>query len=983
MNSDVTAVTDEDIASALAAYDNALAAGNTPASNESEAAPEVRSRIERNLVYLHLLDQLRPGHREYSETPQSTGGDDTLVIKPFTKLGRFQIHRLLGRGGYGVVYLGYDPDLQRPVALKIPRLPALASPELHDRFRQEARAAASLDHTNIVQVYEAGEVGPVSYIASAYCPGTTLAQWLSERRQPVPERDAAQMVATLADAVQHAHSRGVLHRDLKPGNVLLQESARGQSPDPEFSARITDFGLAKVIAESADQTRTGEIVGTPAYMSPEQAEGKPGTVTTAADIYALGAILYELLTGRPPFQADSALATLEKVRTGEPARPRTLRPGVAPDVETICLKCLEKDPGRRYPSAHALAEDLHRFLEGEPIQARPVGLWERAMKWARRRPAVAASLGVTALALLGLLVGTLWNNKLLRDARTRADHERQRATENFQSALQAVDRMLTEVGHKNLAHQRGLSVVRQKLLNDALGFYQQFMKMDSENPMVRREAGQVAVHLARVHELLGQHPEAEQVLTQAIGLQTALCAAFPRETNYRADLAHTYDRLGLLLHSRGRSSEAEKAYQDALGLMEPLDQGFPNHGDYAVILASVIQNLGMMCDETGRAKEAEQYYLRAIAIQRELHHRFPEVLDHAKKLAGAQHNLAHNLMQAGRLSEAEELFIQVIAVYENLVERFPTISDYRETLARSHYNRGRLYRMGKRLPPAEEESDRAITHYKKLADDFPEVPNYRLYLAGCYTERARLLNALGRIEDSLTAARDAVDCQEKVAASFPNVPRYRQGLGIFRLNWGTALVLAGRHVEAQQVFEQARDVFDSLVRDYPRVPDYRSEFAVSLRAMADLCLRREEPQQARSLLEQAVASQRAALETNPDYRPFRVRLLEMNEDLAKAHLALKSVAGAAAIAEEMARTDPGGGQGHYVAAAVLARCAGLTTEQSDGLASAYADRCLELLKEAIRLGYPDVSRLRTDSAFEAVRARPDFQAIVKALERPA
>src|SRR5262249_24555743 len=275
----------------------------------------------------------------------------------------------------------------------------------------------------LVPVYDAGEAGSVCFIAPAYCPGVTLADWLKQRTELVPVRDAAAPVATLAEAVQHAHHHGVVHPDPKPGNVLLQpvgrrsaqmskEEGKGLASSSvcidlcSSVAKISDFGLAKLLtgepgAAAADQTQSGAVVGTPRYMAPEQAEGKRQEVGPAADIYALGTILYELRTGRAPFRAESTLGILLLVRAEEPVPPVRLRPGMPRDLETICLKCLQKEPRQRYHSAGALANDLHRCVAGEPIQARPVRTWERAVKWARRRPAVAALLasvvGVTAL----------------------------------------------------------------------------------------------------------------------------------------------------------------------------------------------------------------------------------------------------------------------------------------------------------------------------------------------------------------------------------------------------------------------------------------------------------------------------------------------------------------------------------------------------------------------------------------------------------
>ncbi len=381
-----------------------------------------------------------------SETPSDvlsptaayqTGSDPDLpgVVEAPAVPG-YQCLSVLGRGGMGVIYKAVHLKLKRPVALKMILAGPHAGPRELERFRSEAEAAARLQHPNIVQIFVVGEldVGAGSsrpYMARALVAGGSLAERL--RGAPLPAREAAELVETLARAMHYAHERGVIHRDLKPANILLagnrQQAAGnkdekiGASSDacclvPVACPKITDFGLAKQLDADSGATQTGQVLGTPSYMAPEQATGSKD-IGPLADVYALGAILYECLTGRPPFKAATVLDTLEQVRTQEPVTPRQLQPTTPRDLETICLKCLQKEPTKRYTSAEALADDLQRFLDGRPIQARPVSRIERTMRWCRRNPVGALLIVSLSIGIGAALALTVW----ALDEKDRADGE--------------------------------------------------------------------------------------------------------------------------------------------------------------------------------------------------------------------------------------------------------------------------------------------------------------------------------------------------------------------------------------------------------------------------------------------------------------------------------------------------------------------------------------------------------------------------------
>jgi WD40 repeat protein len=350
---------------------------------------------------------------------------DAASLVPFQLTG-FQILAELGRGGMGVVYQARQINLDRLVALKM--ILGWASPEDMARFKTEAESLAHLHHPNIVQIHEIGEKDGQPYLALEFIDGGSLAKQLAGT--PVESAAAAQMVETLARAIHFAHERRIVHRDLKPANVLLQSVGSNQNVALSRSIpKITDFGLAKRLDRDAGHTTTGSVLGTPSYMAPEQAAGNIDSIGPPADLYALGALLYEMLTGRPPFRAVNPLETIRQVMHDEPVSPRRLQPKVPLDLETICLKCLAKDPAQRYASAAALADDLGAFLAGKPIQARPVNWRERAVKWVKRRPALAGLVGASAVAVLllvGLVVGAYYNG-LLQSSLTETKKQKDRA----------------------------------------------------------------------------------------------------------------------------------------------------------------------------------------------------------------------------------------------------------------------------------------------------------------------------------------------------------------------------------------------------------------------------------------------------------------------------------------------------------------------------------------------------------------------------
>jgi tetratricopeptide (TPR) repeat protein len=655
------------------------------------------------------------------------------------RFGAYGILRELGSGGMGVVFAARQQRPRRVVALKMILAGRVGGQRLA-RFRGETEIVARLQHPNIVPIHEVGEHDGRPYFTMEHAAGGSLAQKLAAA--PLAPRAAAELTEVLARAVHFAHEQGVVHRDLKPSNVLL---SAGGVP------KVADFGLAKQFDEDPDgatpgyRTESGALLGTPAYMAPEQASGDPRAVGRAADVYALGAILYECLTGRPPFKAAGVLETLEQVRSREPVPPSRLQPGVPRDLQTVCLKCLEKDPARRYASARDLADDLGRFLRGEPVRARPASPGLRLAKWVGRQPALAALAAVSGLSLVALLGGGLVYQSWLRAAVRQAEAEKAATRRQYRQANDTLNRMLGRLEGGRLAEVPRLKELQRDLLEDALAFYLSTLDgPDSPDPAVRRDTALACRRAADIQFTLGRRDAAGENYRRAIRLADGLPDAFRQAPENQALLIDCYHGLGFLAKDTGRLAEAEQQQRTALDLAEGLARARPEDPRWQHQLAQSEHDLAVVY-QVGKSKaQAEAHYARAVDLLTGLVCAHPGEASYQSQLADSWTDLALVYRQTRRPAEATRAHAEATALLRPLIDGHPERVHEALSLATLYSNRAEYLRLTGHPQDAVDPLNQAVELTERVLRLEPQHAEARWAGWSAHGARAQLREALGR-----------------------------------------------------------------------------------------------------------------------------------------------------------------------------------------------------------------------------------------------
>jgi tetratricopeptide (TPR) repeat protein/tRNA A-37 threonylcarbamoyl transferase component Bud32 len=828
----------------------------------------------------------------------------------------YEILRELGRGGMGVVYQARQQSLNRLVALKMILAGRHADTESLTRFLREAETIGRLRHPNVVQVYDYGSHDGKPYFSLEYLEGGSLVSKL--KGEPQAPAQAARLVLLLAEAVQAAHEQGIVHRDLKPANVLLASDG---------TPKITDFGVAK--QGDSGMTATGDVLGTPSYMAPEQAEGKAKDVGPAADIYSLGSILYELVTGRPPFKGESVWDTIQMVVDAEPVAPCQLQPRLPRDLETICLKCLQKEPQKRYASARALATDLQHFLSGEPIAARPIGYSERFWRWCRRKPAVASLLAGLALVLMSGFAGVTWfwlraehHRQEAVDNLQEANRQRDQAVRGFRTAREAVDRFYTAVSQDELLNAPGMSTLRKKLLQDARAYYQSFVQEHAEDVQLRLELAHAMQRLGDISKEVVSDTEAMQVYQEAVAAYRNLLQAGPADASIRRDLAACWGQIGLLHRRAGRSNEAEKAFQEEAQLWDELAKQYPGDAEYKSGLAVTYNHLGLIYRRSDRLPQAESILLRGVTLWKELLADDKGNAEYESFYSWCLLHLGYVYDVQDQTAKAEAAFLQMLALRRGLVERHPTNVEHRKELAGGYQVLATFYE--DREPTKAERFYRdAISTDEKLVRENPRVVSLMIRQGEDYAAFGSFLSAQEKRSDALPWANRSIKTLEEV------------------------LTLEPAHVQAKRTLREA----------YVQRADLLDDMGRSLDAVADW--------------DRAIQ-----LDGDHPRAPYRISRAVC---LAHAGALDKAIAVADAIRGEKELN----GLVLYNCACVYA-IAARALKQDPQPAERHAVHAMELLAQARTAGYfksaTNQKLLRTDKDLESLRSRADFKKLVDGVE---
>lgn len=963
-----------------------------------------------------------------AEDVEAEGAADATA----TTIGPYRLLRKLGEGGMGIVYLAEQSEpVARQVALKLLR-EGRDSRAVITRFEAERQALAVMDHPNIARVFDAGTMpSGLPFFVMELVQGTPITTYCDEHRLTLHER--VELLVPVCRAIQHAHQRGIIHRDLKPSNVLVTRYDGAPVP------KVIDFGVSKATARKLDAetlaTEFGAVIGTLQYMSPEQAGSNPIDIDTRSDIYSLGVLLYELLTGTTPLerrrvQESTFLEVVRLIREEDPPRPSarlaangggpdgTLDTQVRGELDWIAMKALEKDRDQRYESASALAADLLHYLRDEPVAACPPSAAYRLRKFARRHRARLLVAAGFLLLLVASTVVSVWLAVVANRESGDKEVARREAAAATAESLAALASLTDGVLARVLARQVQVTAQDREFLRSVLARYERLAAQkggERESRAIRAE-GSFRVGLLRMR--LGDGDSARDAFRDALAGYRQLSVDFPADPSHRVAAAKACTNLGLLLLDRGEWDESEVMQRESLAIGERLLAESPADPSYRGMVAGTRINLANLWSAVGRTDAAVAELRAAERLLEELSSSHPGA-ERRSDLADCLNNLATSLRRLGISPEVVALHRRSLNLLLGLAQEFPDQTAYREQLARAHGNLAVAVHDVGEPEAARAEAREAAKIQTQLAADFPTVPIYRVELARTLTNLATLVGDADPAEAEAHCRR-ALEIQELLIANFPEAPEHRSDVATTQAKLGDVLLSSGRDREGEATLLLAMQLRERLAADHPQVAQYAIDLAGSHCNLGNLFLaQRGEPEASLAFYDKAVTGLCAVLAARPNLAVARaflgnsyegryqaLRLLGRTDDALAdvdrlfelcdgnpgplARLGRFEVLFDADQTRAMAELDRVAAEpstpnetlyhGLVLLGEIVAQC---EAEQRD----AYATRAVALLEQLLSRGYfmkPEArEQLEADPRLEALRQREDFRGLCGRVARTA
>ncbi len=733
------------------------------------------------------LDQLDSGDAHHSVHSDFGYSDPT---RP-DRLGQFEIRGEIGSGGMGVVYRGWHEVLQREVAIKCIRRHGQLDDKSIERFRREAKTVAALSHEAIVPIYEVGNDQGVDYFVMPLVNGESLSARIN--REPLANRELAHIVQQVALATQYAHDHGIVHRDLKPPNILIDKTGK---------VWVTDFGLAKSLqaieafehqaSESAEFSAT-QIVGTPAYMAPEQLQGKASERT---DVYGLGAVLYTGLTGRPPHRAATLMETLQQIKDSTPVAPRTLDPQIPADLETITLKALNKDPASRYASAKALADDLTRYLEGRPILAKAASTPERIWRWMKREPLVASlTIGLITALTIGLCISLWFYSEAVKNAAI--------ANQSAETARETVKRYLTDVAQSPELSDQGQEVLRSKLLTQALQFYEELARQSPDSLALQLQIAEAHQQMALIHKALGDDERALKQYQEMEAAYEKLAMQYPGKTEYLLAMIEATTEQAQIHSEKTRADTAAQLIAKGMQRCEKLLQSQPHSLPAKIYLAALTSTLAEHHSNAGDGDKQAANLAQATKLCQEIIQspvtEIPK--DLVRRLATSLDRLALHLQVLGQLEPAEQFCKLGVQLCADSTGNSARDSQTQFIEARLHKNLYSIYIRSRQMPKAEAEFDLANNLLNDLRSKHPLVLAYLDAHVVLLSNQSVVLYNQGKPSQARELIEQTIPLQQQLIARQYSLADSYGGLSNMYGTLGAILRSEGELAESENVLK--------------------------------------------------------------------------------------------------------------------------------------------------------------------------------------